>query len=149
MKRKKVEVVAHMMISRFKSKHQPLVGLFFSLLEKGEQWGGPWSTDTIVDTIAPEFKRIIKDYHIPPSVRKSGWDVTNMLSFTSNGYLTIVYKELSASCLLDLSYGMARPFEVFRFQWFCVCRLVVFGFREFVLRLDLTEGLEALVRFSR
>nr|GEZ66990.1 hypothetical protein [Tanacetum cinerariifolium] len=29
--------------------------------------GGPWGTDTIVDTIASEFKRIIKDYDISPS----------------------------------------------------------------------------------
>ncbi|GKA91121.1 hypothetical protein Tco_0812991 [Tanacetum coccineum] len=75
-----MEVVALMVTARFKSKRQPLVDLFSvgSALESEEPWEGPWGTNTIVDTIAPGFKIIIKDYHIP-SILKAGSDVTNML----------------------------------------------------------------------
>ncbi|GKA90101.1 separase isoform X1 [Tanacetum coccineum] len=59
------DCVALMMLARINLKSQPVIGLFRVELE--EPWGGPWGTNTIVDTIAPEFKRIIKDYHIPPS----------------------------------------------------------------------------------
>ncbi|GKB33581.1 hypothetical protein Tco_0872982 [Tanacetum coccineum] len=78
---KKMEVVALMVIAQFKSKRQPLVDLFSvgSALESDEPWEGPWGTNTIVDTIAPGFKIIIKDYHILPSIWKAGLDVTNML----------------------------------------------------------------------
>ncbi|GJY02174.1 hypothetical protein Tco_0360326 [Tanacetum coccineum] len=61
------DCVALMMLARFNLKSQPVIGLFRVVVELEEPWGGPWGTDTIVDTIAPEFKRIIKDYHIPPS----------------------------------------------------------------------------------
>ncbi|GJZ83703.1 separase isoform X1 [Tanacetum coccineum] len=61
--------VGLMMISRFNSKHKQLVGLFpissTSVAKSGESSRGPWGTNTIVDTIAPELKGIINDFGSP------------------------------------------------------------------------------------
>nr|GEY35132.1 hypothetical protein [Tanacetum cinerariifolium] len=52
--------------------------------ESDEPWGGPWGTDTVVDTIALEFKRIIKYYHIMPSQT-----VLNTLDVRSGSFLSV------------------------------------------------------------
>ncbi|GJT88889.1 ARID DNA-binding domain-containing protein [Tanacetum coccineum] len=60
------EHVAFLMISRFSSTRIPLFYLF-QVNSKGsgrpgELWKAPWGTDTIVDTILPDFKCIVKDF---------------------------------------------------------------------------------------
>ncbi|GJS07100.1 peptidase C50, separase [Tanacetum coccineum] len=60
------EHVAFLMISRFSSTRIPLFYLF-QVNSKGsgrpgELWKAPWGTDTIVDTILPDFKWIVKDF---------------------------------------------------------------------------------------
>ncbi|GJX14237.1 separase [Tanacetum coccineum] len=60
------EHVSFLMISRFSSTRIPLFYLF-QVNSKGsgrpgELWKAPWGTDTIVDTILPDFKWIVKDF---------------------------------------------------------------------------------------
>lgn len=59
------EHAAFLMISSFSSTRKPFVDLFqvnsVGLGRPGELWKAPWGTDTIVDTILPDFKWIVKD----------------------------------------------------------------------------------------
>ncbi|GKA89634.1 U-box domain-containing protein 4 [Tanacetum coccineum] len=59
--------VGLMMVSRFKLKNKPLVGLFSVDSGSGKPFSGPRGTSRIVDTIALEFSGILNDYYKPNS----------------------------------------------------------------------------------
>ncbi|GJY59890.1 separase isoform X4, partial [Tanacetum coccineum] len=59
--------VGLMMVSRFKLKNKPLVGLFSIDSGSGKPFSGPRGTSRIVDTIALEFSGILNDYYKPNS----------------------------------------------------------------------------------
>ncbi|PWA40575.1 Peptidase C50, separase [Artemisia annua] len=65
------EHAAFLMISSFSSTRKPLLGLFQVNSDgsgrPGELWNAPWGTDTIVDTILPDFKWIVKDFSLETS----------------------------------------------------------------------------------